>query len=149
MIYLILFLLFSKYDRSDWISQSSWTKARTTVLNRDRIENHWSCKYSGTFIRTKSEVDIDHIVPLKYAYEHCGDTLSDMKKRQFATDTLNLVSTSRHENRSKGDDGVLEYMPEINQCWYVERWLKVSKKYGICMSKEEREYIQRMKCGVR
>ena len=142
MVLLILWLLFS-YDRSDWISQSSWKKARTTILNRDRIENYWICKYSGIKIKTKSEVDIDHIIPLSYAASHCGEAFSDQKKRQFATDTLNLVATSRKQNRSKGDDGVLEYMPHDNQCWYLDRWSKVAKKYGICLTQQEQQYINR------
>ena len=135
-----LILLFG-YDRSDWISQNSWKKTRTRVLERDRIGNYWICKYSGLKIKNKSEVDIDHIVPLSYADSHCGDTFPESKKRQFATDTLNLVSTSRKQNRSKGDDGILEYMPHDNQCWYIERWYLVTKKYGICLTPEERGYI--------
>src|SRR5574343_731521 len=96
-ILLIIVLLFGAYDRKEWISSSSWKKARNSVLNRDRINNYWICKYSGVKIKKKSEVDIDHVIPLSYAYDHCGDLFTEQKKRQFATDTLNLVSTSRHE----------------------------------------------------
>lgn len=142
-ILLVIFVLFSAYDRKDWISQSSWKKARIRVLERDRINNYWICKYSGIKIKSKSEVDIDHVIPLSYANSHCGDTLSESQKRQFATDTLNLVATSRKQNRSKGDDGVLEYMPHDNQCWYLDRWSRVSKKYGICLTPAESGYIQR------
>lgn len=141
-----LFIIFSGYDRSDWISRSSWTRARTAILKRDRTENYWICRYSGIRIANKSKVDIDHIIPLKYAYGHCGDTLPDIKKRQLATDTLNLVAVSFHENRSKGDDGVLEYMPSDNQCWYLSRWKAVSKKYHLCLPKQDSAYIDR---GVR
>ena len=146
MISLILILLAlssAKYDRKDWIKPSNWSKARNKVLTRDRVENHWICKYSGVLIKKKSEVDVDHIVPLKYAHDHCGDTLSEMKKRQLATDTLNLVATSRHENRSKGDDGVLEYMPSDNQCWYLDRWYRVTMKYSICIPSADSGYIAR------
>jgi len=131
------------YDRSDWISQSSWKKVRSKVLARDQTYNYWICRYSGTKLTNKRLVDIDHIVPLKYANEHCGDSFSETKKRQFATDTLNLVSTSTHENRSKGDDGVLEYMPSENQCWYLERWHLVTKKYYICLPSADSAYIAR------
>ena len=75
-----LLIVFSGYDRDDWISKSSWSKARASILKRDRVDNYWICRYSGMRIQNKSKVDIDHIIPLKYAYDHCGDTLSDMKK---------------------------------------------------------------------
>lgn len=144
-LFFVLFsLLFSaQYDRSDWISQYSWKKARTKILARDRVGNYWICKYSGVRVSNKSKVDIDHIIPLKYANDHCGDQLSETKKRQFATDTMNLVATSYHENRTKGDDGVLEYMPSDNQCWYLNHWYSVSKKYQICLPSADSGYIAR------
>lgn len=138
---LLLNISSSTYDRKDWISSSSWTKARNRTLARDRIENYWICKYSSVKIKKKSEVDIDHIIPLKYAHDHCGDVLPEQKKRQLATDNDNLVSTSRHENRSKGDDGILEYMPSDNQCWYIQQWDIVYRRYGLCLTEKEIKYI--------
>lgn len=128
---LALSLAGSEYTRSDWVIASQWTKARTKVLKRDKVNDHWVCKYSGEVITESRKVDIDHVIPLKYAFEHGGDQFSPDKKHRFATDDSNLVSTSAHENRSKGDDGLSEYVPRQNACWYYRHWDYVSRKYSL------------------
>ena len=119
------------YNRSDWISASQWKKTREKILARDQIDGHWVCKYSGAVIDTRTKVDIDHVIPLKYANEHGGDQFSPDKKHKFANDDSNLVSSSAHENRSKGDDGLSQYLPSKNTCWYYRHWDYMSRKYGI------------------
>jgi len=121
----------STYNRSDWISASQWKKTRQKILVRDQVDGHWVCKYSGALIESSRKVDIDHVIPLKYANEHGGNQFSPDKKRRFANDDSNLVSASAHENRSKGDDGLSQYLPAKNTCWYYRHWDYMSRKYGI------------------
>lgn len=141
---IVIGMLFSgSYDRSDWISQSAWGKARKRTLDRQRIQNFWICEYSLDTIKESRKLDIDHIVPLKYAYEHGGDKFSDDLKRRFATDDSNLVAVNEHENRSKGDDGVLQYMPPNNQCFYLHHWYYITHKYPLQIPANEEGYIER------
>ena len=69
---LILAIIFSgSYKRSDWINSSQWKKARKKTLARERIENYWICKYSLEEINNATDLDIDHIIRLKYAFNQC------------------------------------------------------------------------------
>lgn len=131
------------YDRSDWIKPSQWAKARKHTLDRQRIGNFWICEYSLDTIRQSRQLDIDHIVPLKYAQEHGGDKFTSDQKHAFATDDSNLVAVNEHENRAKGDKGVLQYMPPNNQCFYLRHWYYMTNKFKLTISPEESGYIQR------
>jgi hypothetical protein len=126
----------SEYARDDY-QGSEWTKTRNAVLGAHKKKGIWYCKYSGVPCSTKSKVDIDHIIPLKYAHDHGAYAFIASKKKSFANDTLNLVETSLHENRSKGDKGPSLYMPAQNKCFYAERWFAVSKKYKIKLDKKD------------
>lgn len=121
----------SSYNRGDWISANQWKHTREHILDRDQVNGQWVCKYSGVSIPNSRNVDIDHIIPLKYAYDNGGANFSPDRKHQMATDDSNLVSVSAHENRSKGDKGLSEYLPSQNQCWYLRHWDYVARKYGV------------------
>lgn len=131
------------YDRTEWIRSTDWKKARRAVLARDSIPNiGWIDPYTRTRIDNKIKVDIDHIIPLSYASKHCGENFSEKTKHSFATDPLNLLSVSQTANRSKGDKGLSEWLPKYYKCSYIKQWNLVSKKYPLCLSKEDLEIIK-------
>lgn len=134
MLTILLALLFSAstYTRTDYVTESSWAKARKTVLAaHKRANNTWLCQYSGKSYRVDDSLDIDHIVPLKYAHQHGMDSALPARKKAFGKDTLNLVQVSAHINRSKGDKGPVDFFPVKNRCFYASRWDSVTKLYGI------------------
>lgn len=127
----------STYNRTDWVKKSSWTKTRAKILVRDAVGDRWVCKYSGKTVEKSRDIDIDHIIPIKYAHDNGGDTFSIAKKKQFATDDSNLVAVTAHENRSKGDAGLSGYMPIDNACYYVRHWKYVSAKYKLHIPRKD------------
>lgn len=67
-----------------------------------------------------------------------------MSTRQtFAGDTLNLTlaspSLNRHEKSAKD---VAEWLPALNQCWYVNQVVLVKRKYGLSMDQAEAQRAQ-------
>ena len=137
-LFLILALgVFAEYDRSEWLNPSTWVKTRKKVLQRDMKGSIWLCKYSGDTIPESRLVDIDHIIPLKYAYSIGGSEFSIELKHKFATDDSNLVSVGQHENRSKGDNGLSEYLPKVNTCWYYRHWKYMSSKYKLRLPRKD------------
>lgn len=137
---IILFLFFS-YDRSDWIVKSAWTKTRKSIVAKSKQDSEWICFYSGYRTKNSSEFDLDHVIPLKYANEHCGDTFSIDKKHKFATDFDNLILVYEKENRRKGDKGILNYLPKLHRCSYLMKWDFVTNIYGICLEEKERKFL--------
>ena len=107
------------------------------------IDGLWDLPYSGGSTTSASEIDVDHIIPLKWAHGHGGDRWSDAKKRTFANDPDNLLATSSSANRSKGGKGPDQWMPAINKCSYAQRWERLIGKYGLVTTTGEMAAIAR------
>ena len=130
------------YDRASFVSASFWTKTRKLIVRRDKIEDQWICKYSGTIITNQTDIDVDHIIPLKYAWLHGASKWTFDKRKEFAVDPENLISVTEHENRSKGDDGLILYLPLNNKAFYVTQWKTMAEKYGIKLTRVEKKIIK-------
>ena len=87
--------------------------------------------YTSGSTTSASQIDIDHIILLKWAHSHGGDRWSTGRKRAFANDPDNLLASSSSANRRKGAKGPDEWMPEINKCSYAQRWEVLIEKYGL------------------
>lgn len=87
--------------------------------------------YSGKILFDASKVDIDHVVPLKWAWEHGAQVWNKTKREQFANDPINLVPVEASLNRSKGAKGLDEWLPPANQAQYKARFQRIVLKYGL------------------
>jgi hypothetical protein len=140
------------YDRDDWggwiDEDGDCQNTRAEILIRDSqtqvsfdgcrvVSGLWNLPYTGGSTTSASQIDIDHIIPLKWAHGHGGDRWSDARKRAFANDPDNLLATSSSANRSKGAKGPDQWMPAINRCSYAQRWDRLIEKYGLVTTTEE------------
>ncbi|WP_211262087.1 HNH endonuclease family protein [Marinomonas fungiae] len=91
----------------------------------------WISMYSGNVIFDASQVDIDHVVPLKWAWEHGAKSWGKSKREQFANDPINLVAVEASLNRQKGAKGLDEWLPPKNQEQYKARFMRVLTKYDL------------------
>lgn len=152
------------YDRAGW---KHWIDAdgdcqntRTEVLigeSSDDIsfDSVWKCsvksgswvdRYSGNRYNDPSLLDIDHIVPLKWANGHGGDKWRMEKKTEFANDLKNLHAVSASLNRQKGDKGPDEWMPPNHtyRCQYLNEFLDVVNRYKLEFTPSENRVISKM-----
>ncbi len=107
----------------------------------------WYDPYSGKTFTKASDLDIDHIVPLKHAHQTGADSWTRKKRRAFANDPINLIPVYKSLNRQKGAKGPTRWMPPNKKfhCEYVTRWKAVKKKYGLRSSGRELASVQK-KC---
>lgn len=79
------------------------------------------------------DTQIDHVVPLKWAWDHGASGWSRRKRRRFAGDLLNLAVTTASTNESKGAKGLDEWMPEdaMRAGAYTKRWALLCDRYGL------------------
>jgi hypothetical protein len=146
------------YDRDDWggwiDEDGDCEDTRAEILIRDSqtqvsfdgcrvVSGLWDLPYSGGSTTNASQIDIDHIIPLKWAHGHGGDRWSSGRKRAFANDPDNLLATYYSANRSKGAKGPDQWMPEINRCSYAQRWEVLIEKYELVTTTGEMEAIDR------
>lgn len=138
------------YERGDWRHWSDLDKngcdSREDILLAqgtkivtetndpcDAVSGLWVSPYEGKAITDPNGIDIDHVVPLGWAAQNGGQAWSSEKKEKFANDFSQLLATSASENRSKGDKGPSEYMPDKKEYWctYSSLWVKTLSKYDL------------------
>jgi len=79
--------------------------------------------YTGTTVTftkgadTSPLVQIDHIVPLAYAWRHGASAWTDARRLAFANDQNNLQATSGSANQAKSSKGPAAWMPADRADW--------------------------------
>ena len=152
---------YNVYNRDDW---GDWGNDDSDCFNtREEVlvafdENKasecnfstgsWLDPYTGNTYTSKSELDIDHIVPISYAHNHGAANWPVALKKQFYNDFSNLLPVSASANRSKGDKSPINWMPANTDyhCKYVHAFIYVVDKYHLDVSPVERNSIE-SKCN--
>lgn len=142
-------LSLADYKRADWPHwkdlDGDCQSARVEILIRDNIgqlnyrtnrqckvvSGLWILPYKGGVERNVRNIDIDHIIPLKWAHDHGGANWSPTKKTAFANDPENLLATTASANRQKGAKGPKAWIPLVNRCSYGIHWLYLLTKYEL------------------
>ncbi|MFE7550918.1 HNH endonuclease family protein [Streptomyces gardneri] len=100
--------------------------------------------YTGKDIAWKkaraAEVQIDHVVPLSYAWQMGASRWSKEKRQQLANDALNLLPVSGSTNSSKSDSGPASWLPPNKsiRCSYAARFAQVALKYDLAVTTADR-----------
>ena len=94
--------------------------------------------YTGETFTRANEVDIEHIVARSEAHDSGLCAADSFTRLAFASEMLNLTFASPQVNRDqKGDKDVADWLPELNQCWFVNRVVAVKRRYGLSMDARE------------
>ena len=109
----------------------------------------WSDPFSGMQLTRASDLDVDHVVPLKWASDHGGGVWSKTQKESFANDPINLLAVDDGLNQAKGAKGPSKWMPpnQAFRCEYLSLWENVLSKYPTLTmsSKENRIFVLQLK----
>ena len=101
--------------------------------------------YTGTWFSSTRDTDIEHILARSEAHDSGLCAASRSTRSQFASDLLNLTLASPSVNRhQKVAKDVREWLPALNQCWYVDRTIQVRVKYGLTIDRAEAEAVDRV-----
>ncbi len=119
----------------DYSTSTVFTGNNPSTINRGR----WVDPYTGRIFYDAHELDIDHIVPLKWSWDHGAVQWSKQKRVTFANDFRNLVIVDSAMNRQKGSKGPTEWLPSeaSYQRQYIARFVRVVKIYSLTFSPEE------------
>jgi hypothetical protein len=152
------------YDRSDWphwldndkdcqntrheilIQASNKAVEFKTDNECNVLAGEWYDPYSGDTFTISKDLDLDHIVPLKFAHGHGADNWSRERKAMFANDLDNLILAKASLNRQKGAKGLTEWLaPNFPyRCEYITRFNAVMVKYELFYVPSEQRLINRM-----
>ncbi|WP_167103879.1 HNH endonuclease family protein [Mycobacterium sp. DL592] len=78
-------------------------------------------------------VQIDHIVPLAYAWDMGARDWPDAMRIRFANDPANLIAVAGQANQDKGDQGPGSWMPPNHAFWcqYAMQFIAVLRGYAL------------------
>jgi len=148
----------SGYDRDlfrHWIdADRNGCDARKEVLiqesltqvglgDRCKVETgSWLSVYDNQLITDSSKLDIDHMIPLKEAWDSGADQWTAAKRQAFANDLdlpQALIAVSAGSNRSKSARDPSDWLP-TNQsyiCQYIQDWMIVKVKWELSVDQRE------------
>jgi hypothetical protein len=106
------------------------------------VSGQWISEYTDKTIFEASEIDIDHVVPLAYAWKLGAYDWSPEERQRFFDDGANLLPVELSLNRAKGDSPPSEWMPPRNQCRYISRFKRVTIMYHLQLPETEEPFIQ-------
>ena len=93
-----------------------------------------------------AKIQIDHVVALSDAWQK-GAQYKDYETRyKIATDPLNLLAVDGPANEQKSEGDAATWLPKNKKfrCQYVARQVSVKYKYGLWVTKAEKEAILRV-----
>ncbi|EMY6611189.1 HNH endonuclease [Vibrio parahaemolyticus] len=108
------------------------------------ISGRWTSLFTGNTIYDASKIDIDHVVPLKFAWKHGADKWTNEQRESFANDQSNLIAVEASLNRQKGAKGIGDWLPPKNQCQYIVRFKRIVSKYNVILSNDEKIQYKRI-----
>ncbi|MDK9556097.1 HNH endonuclease family protein [Marinobacter sp. M216] len=130
-------------SRAEALIAMSATTVRFANDDRCRVTTgRWISSFTENVIQNASEIDIDHVVPLAWAWEHGAAGWSHTKREQFANDPVNLLPVEASLNRSKGALGPNQWLPPAGHCGYVARFTRIMKKYELEPTKSESSWLR-------
>jgi hypothetical protein len=107
----------------------------------------WKDLYSGEQFTSAKNLQIDHLVPLKWAWDHGANNWTAKKRKLFANDEANLFTVNASVNNEKGTMGPTLWLPPETQfhCDYLTQFVMILESYKLILTSNEHDIIYRMK----
>ncbi|POS75758.1 hypothetical protein DHEL01_v205847 [Diaporthe helianthi] len=142
-----------------WDTIEDNCNTREYVLKRDGINvnvssacaatsGSWFSPYDGATWTAASDVDIDHMVPLKNAWISGANAWTTAQREAFANDVIRpqLWAVTDNVNQSKGDKNPANWKPPLSSfyCVYARSWVQVKSYYKLTISSAEKTALTSM-----
>lgn len=110
------------------------------------LSGKWLSHYEKKTFTKPTGLDIDHMVPLKEAWESGAANWTSAQRQAFANDlgfAGSLIAVSASTNRSKGDKDPAGWMPsnKAYRCTYVVTWMLVKYRWSLSIDAKEASSI--------
>lgn len=138
--------------REDVLIAESSTPAQVDRFGCKVIAGDWYSPYDGLTHTDPADLDIDHVVALKEAWDSGAHSWTASRRRAFAndlSDARSLIAVTASVNRSKGDKDPSNWMPpnRADWCRYIADWVAVKSRWGLTMDESEHGRISRLARG--
>ena len=129
-------------------------ESRTTPRIRKgcSVTGSWRSAYDGLATTNPSRFDIDHVVPLKEAWDSGAWSWTPGRRQSYANDLgdwRSLRAVSAASNRAKSDKDPAQWLPPLAsfRCTYATEWVVVKVRWSLRIDTRERTALNRILTG--
>lgn len=135
--------------REEVLIAESQSRAQVDPFGCRVVEGDWFSPYDGQSFTSPSDLDVDHLVPLKEAWDSGAWAWTSARRQLFAndlSDSRTLIAVSASQNRSKGDKDPSNWIPprQAYVCSYLADWVAVKAQWGLSMDQSEAGRIRNL-----
>jgi len=118
----------------------------------------WLSVFDGRIHLLASQVQIDHLVPLREAWDSGASLWSKDRRVSYANDldfagSLSAMTSALNGNcieLCKSDKDPTQWVPQTNRCLYAQRWVAVKYQWDLSIDSAEKRVLSKLlsgKCG--
>jgi len=110
----------------------------------DVLTGSWFSYYDRVTWTQASDVDIDHLVPLKEAWDSGAGRWTSETRERYANDLgdrRTLVAVTDNVNQSKSDRDPAEWLPTFGRCVYLAQWTAVKTRWSLSVDQAEKDTL--------
>ena len=140
--------------REEVLIRDSQTKAQVDPFGCVVVAGDWLSPYDGARWSDKGNVDIDHVVALKEAWDSGAWAWTTSQRTLFANDLSDprtLLAVTDSVNQSKSDKDPSNWMPPLASyhCTYIADWVAVKARWKLSMDQSEYGRVKKLvdTCG--
>ena len=127
--------------RADVLVRDSVTPAAVEA-GCDVVSGTWLSSYDGVTLTDPAELEIDHVVALKEAFDSGAWTWDPSRMSAFANDLEDirtLVAATASSNAAKGDRDPSNWIPSDTNdvCSYLADWTATKARWSLTMDRSE------------
>ncbi len=135
------------------IDESRVTPTYTSSSRCTVASGRWYSYYDGLTWTNPSDVDVDHVVALKEAWESGARNWSATNRTRFANDLAygrSLVAVTDNVNASKGDRDPAQWLPPRSSvhCRYATTWVLIKYRWRLSIDSTEKSRLSSLLSGT-
>ena len=118
-----------------------------TIGDDCKVTGKWFSVYDGVTTTVSSTIDIDHMVPLKEAWDSGAWNWNKDQRKKYANDldeSFFLIAVTERSNSSKSDRDPAEWMPTSAsyRCEYARIWVKIKRAWDLSVDPAENKFLK-------
>jgi hypothetical protein len=129
-------------SRDQVLKRDSISLPQVDPIDCNVVAGDWISPYDGARWSNPSDIDIDHVVALKEAWDSGAWAWSAAQRKAFANDTSDsrtLLAVTDSVNQSKSDKDPSNWLPPLQSytCTYLGNWIAVKVRWNLSMDSSE------------
>jgi hypothetical protein len=103
---------------------------------------------ASTLLLRGQDASTAAVVPIEFAITRGASAWDTQHKERFLQDEENQWPMSEIQQKARGARGPLHWLPALEQCRYISRFMDIAKRYGLDDAPAEMQQLrsQRQRC---